>query len=79
MAAARASGVSRLVGIYRPTPRNALVADLFETLGFARAGDSDDEYRYELDLSNVRHPYSTLIEVAPSDTVTAGITAAADA
>src|SRR3546814_15620357 len=30
------SGATRLIGRYRPTPRNAMVRDLFDRLGFSR-------------------------------------------
>jgi FkbH-like protein len=33
---ARAAGITRLLGIYRPTERNALVVDHYEKLGFRR-------------------------------------------
>lgn len=39
---ARESGISKLVGQYIPTGRNALVADHFARLGFALAGSTTD-------------------------------------
>jgi len=39
---ARAAGASRLIGRYRPTPRNAIVRNLYPELGFTRL-DSDDD------------------------------------
>ena len=60
--AARAAGVSRLVAIYRPTPKNGLVADLFDRLGFTPIdGQVGGERRYELALAAVHAPYSRLI------------------
>jgi len=43
---ARSRGLLRLIGEYRPTPKNSLVKDLYATLGFKALGDG----RYELDL-----------------------------
>ena len=63
--AARAAGVSRLVGIYRPTPKNALVADLFERCGFVPREQGPDERRYELETTVAPTPYSTLIVPVP--------------
>ena len=41
VANARARGVERLVGIYRPTERNAMVRDHYRKLGFAPASASE--------------------------------------
>jgi FkbH-like protein len=46
---ARSAGIRKLVGIYRPTDRNKLVADHYEKLGFAKI--DEDEFgvsRWEL-------------------------------
>jgi FkbH-like protein len=51
LTAARKMGVRRIVGVYRPTPRNGQVADLYSQLGFARVESSDGSVRYELDLA----------------------------
>ena len=59
--AARAAGISRLVGVYRKTPKNGLVADLFDRLGFVLAEEQADERRYELAVGLAATPYSTLI------------------
>jgi FkbH-like protein len=39
---AQAAGAKRLLGIYRPTPRNGLVADHYLNLGFEKGPSSDD-------------------------------------
>jgi FkbH-like protein len=39
---ARAAGISRLVGVYRPTPRNEMVANHYDRLGFERGPANDD-------------------------------------
>jgi FkbH-like protein len=41
IAAARARGVERLVGVYIPTERNGMVADHYRKLGFAASSDGD--------------------------------------
>jgi predicted enzyme involved in methoxymalonyl-ACP biosynthesis len=42
VAAARCRGITRIVGTYRPTPRNELVKDHYEKLGFARQSEAAD-------------------------------------
>jgi FkbH-like protein len=42
LAAARARGMSRLVGVYRPTARNQLVEQHYEKLGFSKLRDDAD-------------------------------------
>jgi FkbH-like protein len=44
--AAIGHGVQAIYGIYKPTARNALVAELFEQLGFAPVSADDSEKRY---------------------------------
>jgi FkbH-like protein len=52
---ANLEGVQRLIGIYRPTPRNALVKDHYRKLGFRQVatGDQGSE-TWELDISDFR-------------------------
>jgi FkbH-like protein len=64
--AARQAGVSRLRGLYRPTPKNGLVADLFVRLGFTPCGETEDGRRFELTVAAAATPYSTFIEQVPS-------------
>jgi len=42
VAAARARGIGRIVGVYRPTPRNQLVKDHYAKLGFATQPEAPD-------------------------------------
>ncbi len=49
---AKDAGARRLVGLYRPTPRNNIVAKLFEQLGFSRVDSPDEAQRWALDLPN---------------------------
>jgi FkbH-like protein len=57
--AARAAGAGRLVGDYLPSPKNAMVAGHFATLGFAPAGpapEAADGTRWVLDLADCAAP-----------------------
>jgi len=40
--------VHRLIGVFRPTAKNALVKELYDSLGFVRVSESGEEIRYEL-------------------------------
>ncbi len=63
---ARRAGVERLVGVYCPTERNAMVRDHYATLGFAPAGgDGSGETRWEM-------PTATEVDAAPMRIVRAG-------
>jgi FkbH-like protein len=53
--AARQRGLSRIVGTYRPSERNAMVRDHYARLGFAPAGEQDDgASQWELSLAGER-------------------------
>jgi FkbH-like protein len=60
--AAHSAGVRRLVGLYRATAKNGLVADLFDQLGFERRGKSAEETSYELDIASAMSPCTSFIE-----------------
>jgi predicted enzyme involved in methoxymalonyl-ACP biosynthesis len=50
---ARAAGVEWLIGTYRPTERNKLVADHYEKLGFTKIHEEEaDLTRWELLVQN---------------------------
>jgi FkbH-like protein len=49
---AREQGIRRLVGLYRPTPKNSMVKDHYRKLGFALARESDDAVTWTLDLAD---------------------------
>lgn len=54
---ARELGVSRLRGDYLPTPRNGIVAEHYENLGFRRVSDlPEGGSRWELLLDSYSHP-----------------------
>jgi len=59
---ARRRGVERIQGSYLPTPKNKLVADLYERLGFTRtASQEDGGTEWELALEDYR-PATTFVE-----------------
>jgi FkbH-like protein len=43
---AEAAGCAEIVGLYRPTERNGMVADLYPRLGFAPAGEAEGGTRW---------------------------------
>ncbi len=49
--AAIARGCTSLIGNYRPTDRNAVVAEMYRGLGFSSEGVVDGQHRYVLPLS----------------------------
>jgi FkbH-like protein len=59
--AARAARVRTIRGRYLRTEKNAQVADLFPSLGFATLSRSDEEGRYELRVESVTSPLSGAI------------------
>ena len=48
---ARQAGMQRLVGVYRPTEKNALVREHYHKLGFSLISEVDGETRWEMDTS----------------------------
>lgn len=58
------AGAKRLVGVFRPTPRNDLAAKLFEQLGFGRVASPDDEQRWLLALDNYQPFDIPMLEVS---------------
>jgi FkbH-like protein len=61
---AMALGYRRVVGDYIPTKKNALVADLYDRLGFARHGAAaDGGVRYLLDLERVEPPATFVVAI----------------
>jgi FkbH-like protein len=64
---ARRAGARRLVGVYRRTSRNAMVARHYERLGFAPLAESADETRSALDLEGAA-PRETYIRTCETGT-----------
>ena len=46
--AAASLGVRKITGIYRPTGKNNLVADLYTKLGFSKTSETTEEIRYKI-------------------------------
>jgi FkbH-like protein len=64
---ARQIGYRQVVGEYVPTPKNALVSDLYDRLGFRRVSGGDGRgVRYALDVDGATRPTTF---VAASETV----------
>lgn len=53
---AAAAGGRRLIGRYRPTPRNRMVKELYPGLGFAPLEERDEETAWELPLAALPDP-----------------------
>jgi FkbH-like protein len=69
---ARTRGSRKLIGHYIPTPRNGVVANLYESLGFSPVTDaSSGGRRFELDLTQTTISWPTVI--ARSEPSAAGI------
>ena len=64
--AARAHGIARVVGVYRPTAKNGQVADLLPRLGFDPVPGPEGETRFERAVTSAATATSTFIELVPS-------------
>ncbi len=67
--AAREQGIRRLHGVYRPTPKNAMVAGLYSRMGFRpfnrskRGGTNETEQTFEFDLTKQSIPVCDCIHI----------------
>lgn len=61
--AAREAGVARVVGEYIPTPKNAMVKDLYASMGFRPLGDG----LYEARVDDYRNHQTFITEEKPND------------
>jgi FkbH-like protein len=62
---ARAAGVHKLTGTYRPTDRNQLVLDHYARLGFKKTGEEDSGLtRWELSVNDTAPPSAPMIVVS---------------
>jgi FkbH-like protein len=70
--AAHKQGIRELVGIYRPTPKNGLVRDHFDKLGFEKIGENPQESLYRRVVPSVAVQEATHIrnEIALSSIAT---------
>ena len=60
---ARAAGCEQIRGVYLPTAKNAMVADLFNGLGFRLMGESDGATEWRYDLPSTASTRRGFIEV----------------
>ena len=58
------AGARQLIGVYRPTPRNKIVAGLFEQLGFSRIDSPEDDQRWLLELGDFK-PFEVPMSESP--------------
>ncbi len=64
---ARAAGIDRLLGIYKPTDRNKLVIDHYSKLGFTKVGEDESRVtRWELHVKD-SHPEKAPMRVVSRD------------
>ena len=61
--AAREAGVARVVGEYIPTPKNAMVKDLYASMGFRPLGDG----LYEARVNDYQNHQTFITEEKPND------------
>jgi len=54
--AAQAAGIVRIVGTYRPTAKNGMVADFYPRLGFAAAGEDGADRHFTFDVASYEAP-----------------------
>jgi predicted enzyme involved in methoxymalonyl-ACP biosynthesis len=59
--AAREREVRTLIGIYRPTAKNKMVAGLYDQFGFRRVSETAEETRYELSVPLARGVTATQV------------------
>ncbi|THK34264.1 HAD-IIIC family phosphatase [Ensifer sp. MPMI2T] len=72
---AREAGIRKLVGIYRPTDRNAMVRDHYAKLGFTPiAGEDDGSSRWMLDAATEVEPAPMRVLRASPERITIGDT-----
>jgi FkbH-like protein len=60
--AARAQGIREVVGVYRATPKNGLVGDHYDQLGFTVVASTPEETRYSLLVPSVHSGRATHIK-----------------
>ena len=66
-AVALAQGCDRLVGRYVQSPKNGLVADLYERLGFARSAGSEAGSEWTFDLDAARSGWTSWVRDAANN------------
>jgi FkbH-like protein len=62
---ARRRGIRTLIGIYRPTPKNSMVAGLWPQFGFQKTSETAQETAFERAADAAGGPLSFVAEAAP--------------
>jgi FkbH-like protein len=78
MKEAAARGIREIVGVYRPTAKNPLVADHYEKFGFRKIGSTAEEVRYSIAVPKTPAVTATHIRdvsVGPASVVSAAVNA----
>ena len=70
--AAAALGVRKIHGLFRPTAKNGLVADLYPKLGFSKVAETAEEIRYEIAVRELPAPTAVHIRNVSAPAVMAG-------
>ncbi len=52
--AAKAAGITKIVGYYYPTPKNGMVKGLYGTFGFTKVSEQDGNTVWELDITGYK-------------------------
>jgi FkbH-like protein len=65
-------GVRKITGVYRPTGKNNLVADLYPKLGFSKVSEATEETRYEIAVPESLSTTATHIRNLSAPAVMAG-------
>ncbi len=69
--AAVENGVREIIGVYRPTAKNGLVANLYDNLGFSRVpGETSGEVRYSMIVPEIAAITATWIRNAGAESIT---------
>lgn len=61
---AKAKGVKRIIGVYLKSPKNSMVADHYEKLGFTLIEKNGDDTRWEFIIPDQYQPLNTHIKLA---------------
>lgn len=69
---AAALGIRKITGVYRPTGKNGLVADLYPKFGFTKSLETPAETRYEIAVPDTLVPTATHIRNVSAPAVLTG-------
>jgi len=64
---AKAAGMERLMGLYRPTRRNGQISGVFQMLGFTATGEEGEYQQFEISLYNSHLPRPSHVRIVVSD------------